>query len=78
MADKENAQEKDSRRSALYMGGWIFIMLAVLTFGEFLVGAIASPWGPMLLFVAFFKAFWVIKEYMHIGRAFSPDDEESH
>lgn len=70
-------EKKDNRREALYTGLWILIMLVVLTIGEFLVGVIAPPWASLLLFVAAFKAFWVIKDYMHVGRL-SSSDEEMH
>ena len=79
MAEKKDTKEekKDSRGQALYTGIWVLIMLAVLTLGEFLVGVIAPPWGSFLLVIAAFKAYWVIKDYMHVGRLFA-SDEESH
>ena len=78
MAEKDVSKPQNRRKEALYVGLWVFIMLGVLTFGEYLVGVIAPPWGNLLLLVALFKAFWVIKDYMHVGRAFGPDEEESH
>ena len=75
--EKKVEPKKDKRKEALYTGIWVFFMLAVLTGGEFVIGVIATPWANILLFVAAFKAFWVIKDYMHIGRLFS-SDEESH
>jgi len=78
MSEKvEKKGKRDSRQQALYTGTWILLMLAVLTFGEYIVGVIAPPWGIILLIVAAFKAYWVLIEYMHIGRLFS-GDEESH
>jgi hypothetical protein len=62
-----------SRRAELGAGVWVMLMLAVLTFGEFVVGVIAPPWGSALLLVAAFKAVFVIGYYMHIGRLFKPD-----
>ncbi len=73
--EKKPEEKKDSRRETLYTGVWILFMLAVLTVGEFIIGVIASPWASILIFVAAFKAFWVIKDYMHIGRLFSSDEE---
>jgi len=70
-------QKRDSRQQALYTGFWILLMLGVLTFGEYIVGVIAPPWGVILVIVAAFKSFWVITEYMHIGRLFN-NGEESH
>lgn len=62
-----------SRRGELGTGVWVMLMLAVLTFGEFLVGVIAPPWGSALLLVAAFKALFVITYYMHVGRLFKSD-----
>lgn len=64
------AENKDSRRAELSKGVWILLMLGVLTFGEYLVGVIAPPWGSLLLGVAAFKAFFVITDFMHVGRLF--------
>lgn len=72
----QSTNQTDSRKVELGVGVWIMLILAVLTFGEFLVGVIAPPWGEMLLFVAAFKAFYVIKNYMHIGRLFSSGEEQ--
>ena len=59
-----------SRRVELGAGVWVMLMLGVLTFGEFVVGVIAPPWGSALLLVAAFKALFVITYYMHVGRLF--------
>ncbi|HRN50120.1 MAG TPA: hypothetical protein PLC52_05095 [Anaerolineales bacterium] len=69
------ADNNESRRAALNRGKWVALMLAVLTFGEYLVGVIAPPWGMLLMVVAAFKAFFVITEFMHVGRLFSSDEE---
>ena len=50
-------------------------ILATITLGEFIVGVIAPPWRSLLLIIAAFKAFYVIKDYMHIGRLFNPEGE---
>jgi hypothetical protein len=75
-SNKDANAIKDKRKAALNAGLWVFMMLAVLTAGEFIVGVIAPPWTQMLLIVAAFKAFFVVKDYMHIGRLFS--EEDSH
>jgi len=62
-----------SRRTELGAGAWVMLMLGVLTFGEFLVGVIAPPWGSALLLVAAFKAIFVITYYMHVGRLFKAE-----
>jgi hypothetical protein len=68
-------QTATSRRAELSAGAWVFLMLGVLTFGEFIVGVIAPPWGQALLIVAAFKAFFVIVYYMHVGRLFDSNGE---
>ena len=79
MPDKEKVINTvdASRKEALYTGIWILLMLAILTAGEYMVGVIAPPWGSILIYVAAFKAYWVIKDFMHIGRLFD-SEEESH
>ncbi|MEX1248355.1 MAG: cytochrome C oxidase subunit IV family protein [Anaerolineales bacterium] len=74
MADNKD-QVASSRGAELGTGAWVFGMLGVLTFGEFIVGVIAPPWGSALLLVAAFKAFFVVVYYMHVGRLFTPDSE---
>lgn len=76
MADTKPKEQPNGRREQLTVGLWVMLVLAVLTFGEYLVGVIAPPWGTLLLFVAAFKAFYVIKVYMHIGRLFAPTEEK--
>lgn len=66
-------QVASSRRTELGAGVWVMLMLAVLTFGEFIVGVIAPPWGSALLLVAAFKATFVLGYYMHVGRLFRSD-----
>jgi len=68
--------QEDPRKAALTAGKWVFLMLAVLTIGEFTVAVIAPPWIFALWLAAIWKAFYVVKDYMHIGRAFG--GEESH
>ena len=78
MAEITQTDEKSEEYQAeLSAGNWILVMLAVLTLGEFLVGVIAPPWGIILLIIAVWKSYYVVKDFMHIGRLFS-SDEESH
>lgn len=73
---KENAGE-NGLKEVLRAGGWVLMMLTVLTFGEFLLAVIAPPWGYMLLLIAAWKSYYVVKNFMHIGRLFG-GDEEAH
>jgi hypothetical protein len=71
------AEAVDPRKDALNAGMWIFLMLGVLTIGEFIVAVIAPPWLWALWLAATWKAIYVVKDYMHIGRVFS-GEEETH
>lgn len=77
MAKSNSDKTKDTRESALRRSGlWVFLVLAILTMGEF-TSAIIVPELTIILWVfAGWKAFTVIKNYMHIGRLFR--DEEAH
>ena len=78
MAEITQTDEKSEEyKTDLALGNWILVMLAVLTVGEFLVGVIAPPWGIILLIIALWKAYYVVKDFMHIGRLFG-GDEETH
>ena len=53
------------------------ILLALMTIGEYFVGAVASAWWAPLLGIALLKAFLIVRDYMHVGRVFA-SDEENH
>ncbi|MBW8010889.1 MAG: hypothetical protein FVQ83_06570 [Chloroflexi bacterium] len=72
MDDEKNDFE---RKEALRAGVWVIVMLLVITFGEFIMALIATGWGNLLILVALSKAYFVLKDYMHIGRLFSKDEE---
>jgi hypothetical protein len=48
----------------------------VLTLGEFWLGAVASYWWAPLIGVAVLKAYFVMRDYMHVGRLFASDEVE--
>ncbi|MDH3944482.1 MAG: hypothetical protein OEV06_10355 [Anaerolineae bacterium] len=74
---KETKDENGAKsyKEALAAGVWVLIILAVLTVGEYIVATIAPPWGMLLLVVAVWKTYYVVKTYMHIGRLFQADEE---
>lgn len=63
------------KKEALKIGAGVFFLLAVLTLGEFWVGSVASAWWAPLLGIALIKAFFVIRDYMHLPRLFSGEEE---
>ncbi len=64
--------EKDKHRR----GVLVFIVLAVLTAGEFLIARVSPLWWAPLLFIALVKAFFIVRDYMHISRVFAGDEGE--
>lgn len=74
--DNNSDNPVDAHKEALDAGVRIMFWLATLTLGEFLVAVIASPWVVVLWVAVLWKAFYVVVEYMHIGKLFS--DEEAH
>ncbi len=65
----------DEKTKSAYRVGWtILFLLAILTVGEFFLGAIASVWWAPLLAVASIKAYLIVRDYMHIGRVFAADE----
>jgi Prokaryotic Cytochrome C oxidase subunit IV len=58
----------DEKKKALYEKGLtVFILLIALSIGEFLLGYYAGAWWAPILVVATIKAFFVVRDYMHIG-----------
>lgn len=69
--------EPEQKKHEAYMVGiGVMILLAGLTIGEYFMGAFASAWALPILLVAAIKAFFVVRDYMHVGRVFSEEDEE--
>jgi hypothetical protein len=69
---------EEKKKQAYRVGVVVFIMLAVFTVGEYFIGAVAPVWWAPLMGIALMKAFFVVRDYMHIGRVFAADEEESH
>jgi hypothetical protein len=70
--DEKALEEK--KLEAFRVGTGVLILLVVLTLGEFWLGAVASYWWAPLLGVAVLKAFFVMREYMHVGRLFASEE----
>jgi membrane protein implicated in regulation of membrane protease activity len=70
---------EEKKKLMLRMGTSVIILLLFLTVAEFLIGAYVLIWwgAAALIGIALIKAYFVIREYMHIGRLFS-SDEEAH
>jgi cytochrome c oxidase subunit IV len=69
---------EEKRKSDFNVSNVVFILLALLTVGEFFMGLLAYNWWAPLLAVAVLKAFLVVRDYMHIGKVFAGEEVEEH
>ncbi|HEX7976077.1 MAG TPA: cytochrome C oxidase subunit IV family protein [Anaerolineales bacterium] len=57
------------------IGVGVLILLAVLTIGEYFLGSVAPTWWPPLIVIGLIKAFFIIRDYMHLPRLFAGEEE---
>ena len=70
--DEKVMEEK--KLEAFRVGVGVLILLGIMTLGEFWLGAVASYWWAPLLGVAVLKAYFVMRDYMHLGRLFASEE----
>ena len=68
---------EDKQERALRLGTNIILFLLALTAAEFFIGAYLKIWwaGIILLIISITKAFFVIRDYMHVSRLFASEEE---
>ena len=66
----------EKKKKALKFGVYVFVILAVLTLGEYWVATAYFQWWYVLVAIAILKAWFVIQHYMHLPRIFN--EEEKH
>ncbi len=66
---------EDKKQEAFRIGVGVLILLVALTAGEYWLGAVAALWWAPILGVALIKAFFIVRDYMHISRVFAPEEE---
>jgi hypothetical protein len=72
----EKNESLEIRKNESYrIGSTVLILLAVLTIGEYALGSVGANWISVFIAIAGFKAFLVIRDYMHIGRLFTNEGE---
>ena len=69
---------EEKRKSDFNVSSVVLILLVAATIGEFFMGLFAYNWAMPLLGVAILKAFFVVRDYMHIGKVFAGDEAEEH
>ena len=77
MEAQDNNELNEKKQAAYRVGVVVFILLIALTVGEYFVGSIAVGLTWPLWLIALIKAAFIIRDYMHVDRLFS-GDEESH
>jgi hypothetical protein len=54
----------------------VLIILAILTAGEYYLGVIATTnIAGLMLAIGLLKAYFIVKDYMHVGRVFSGGED---
>jgi hypothetical protein len=65
----------DKKKTNYETGLVVLIWLAVLTIGELWFALMEIPLWSILVVIALIKATLVVRDYMHIGRLFSGEEE---
>ena len=74
--EEKNAEAMELKKKEDYRKGVaIIILLFFLTLGEYWIGSVASAWWGVIMAIALIKAFFVVRDYMHIGRLFAGEEE---
>lgn len=78
----EDANLEAKKKAKYSAGTTIGILLLVASIGEFAIAVtgqhllrVGSDMGFVLILIGLFKAFLVVRDYMHVGRLFSKGDE---
>jgi len=69
----------EKKKQAYGIGNAILIVLLALTVGEFLLGNFADVWSLVwapLIGISLLKAFFIVRDFMHVRRLWAGDEEE--
>ena len=69
--------EENGKNGAYQKGVFVFIILAVLTLGEFFLAVVGAPWWSIFFLIAILKAYFVVVNYMHLPRLFATEEESA-
>jgi len=67
--------DEKKKKTAYETGIIILVWLAVLSIGELWFALMGIPWWSILVVIALIKATLVVRDYMHVGRLFSGEEE---
>jgi hypothetical protein len=69
---------EDKKKMSYRNGVIILVILFAMTLVEFFIAIYLPYWWGALMVVVAIKAFFVIRDYMHVGRVFSAEENEAH
>jgi hypothetical protein len=75
MEAKSDDVMETEKKEAYRRGVAVIILLAFLTISEYWIGTVAYYWWAAIIGIALLKSFFVVRDYMHIGRLFAADEE---
>ena len=67
--------DEKKKKTAYEKGLTVLVWLAVLSIGELWFALMEIPWWSILVLIALIKAILVVRDYMHVGRLFSGEEE---
>ncbi len=70
--------ENNKKNKAFQFGVYVFIILAVLTVGEYALAIVGAPWWSAFIVIALIKAWFVLQHYMHLPRLFAEEGNHDH
>ncbi|MGW8251052.1 MAG: cytochrome C oxidase subunit IV family protein [Anaerolineales bacterium] len=75
MEAKVDEKLEEKKRETYRRGVAVIILLFFLTLSEYWLGVVAYAWWAVIFAIAIIKAFFVVRDYMHIGRLFETESE---
>lgn len=75
MEAKVDEKMEEKKRESYRRGIAVIILLFFLTLSEYWLGVVAYAWWAAIFAIAIIKAYFVVRDYMHIGRLFDAEGE---
>jgi hypothetical protein len=68
---------EEQKKQVLRIGTSIIILLLFLTIVEYFIGQYVEIWwgAVVLLGISILKAFYIVRDYMHVGRLFAREED---
>lgn len=66
---------EEKKQEAYSIGNLVLVILVILSIGEFFFAIIAVTWWQPLVLILLIKAFYIVRDYMHISHLWNPEEE---